>query len=134
MPKKKLKEMSKKGKNNKKDSTPLRTCISCRQRCPKKDMIRLVLKEGKVPVIDCKGKVHGRGANVCAKLECFENAVKNGAFNRAWEKNVKKESLLDLKKVFVKILDQRKFRKGDSKVVYRVGSDTLKKKLEKELI
>lgn len=97
-------------------------------------MIRLVLKEGKVPVIDCKGKVHGRGANVCAKLECFENAVQNGAFSRAWEKSIAKESLLDLKLEFIKVLDQRKFRHGKSKVVYRVGTDTLKKKLGKKLI
>jgi len=97
-------------------------------------MIRFVLKDGKVPVLDCKGKVHGRGANICAKLECFEDAIEKGAFGRAWAKDVDKESLLCLRREVIDILDQREFRQGKDKVVYRVGDKLLKKKLDQDIV
>ena len=54
---------------------PMRRCVGCMTSFPKKDVVRLVAKEGK-PVIDLSGKMDGRGAYLCRSLECFDMAVK----------------------------------------------------------
>ncbi len=49
----------------KKKSFPERTCVNCRLKAPKKELIRLVVKEGKI-VLDEKGILPGRGAYLCS--------------------------------------------------------------------
>ncbi|MEA3357218.1 MAG: YlxR family protein [Patescibacteria group bacterium] len=71
--------------SKKKKHVPIRTCIACRCKKPKKEMIRWVLKGGREPVIDLEGKGTGRGANLCSSLACFDKAVKLQAFNRVWK-------------------------------------------------
>jgi hypothetical protein len=50
---------------------PLRQCIACRQRRPKRELLRIVIGEAG-PVIDPTGRKPGRGAYVCPdKGECW---------------------------------------------------------------
>ena len=57
---------------------PQRTCISCRQAKPKRDMVRVVrTPEGEV-VIDESGKQNGRGAYLCADKACWEAVLRGG--------------------------------------------------------
>lgn len=56
---------------------PMRTCIGCRQSKNKKELIRVVRdKEGNV-FVDLTGKMNGRGAYICADVNCFEKAIKS---------------------------------------------------------
>lgn len=56
---------------------PKRTCIGCRQSKDKKELIRVVRnKEGNV-FVDLTGKMNGRGAYICADVNCFEKAIKS---------------------------------------------------------
>ena len=58
-----------------KGSIPMRRCVGCMTSFPKKDIVRIALKDGK-PAIDEDGKLDGRGAYLCYSLECFDMAMK----------------------------------------------------------
>jgi uncharacterized protein len=61
-----------------------RTCLGCRRRRPKREMVRLVRRsDGHV---DADGAAHGRGAYVCADVECLERALKPGRLAHAFRK------------------------------------------------
>ena len=57
---------------------PTRTCLGCRQRRPKHDLVRLVRLANGVVVADAHGVQPGRGAYVCAEPECVERALRTG--------------------------------------------------------
>ncbi|MBN1485015.1 MAG: YlxR family protein [Chloroflexia bacterium] len=62
---------------------PLRTCVGCRQKQPKRDMIRILrTPEGELK-IDSSGRGSGRGAYLCPTPRCWELALKRRALNRA---------------------------------------------------
>jgi hypothetical protein len=72
-----------KKRRTKRKHVPLRTCVACRESKPKRDMVRVVrLIDGRVTVDD-SGKVNGRGAYLCRKLACWEQALQRGALQRA---------------------------------------------------
>lgn len=51
---------------------PQRTCVACREVQGKRGLIRIVRQlDGKVS-IDLHGRMNGRGAYLCAKLECWQ--------------------------------------------------------------
>jgi predicted RNA-binding protein YlxR (DUF448 family) len=50
---------------------PIRQCIACRERRPKRELLRIVMTEGG-PVLDPTGRKPGRGAYVCPdRPECW---------------------------------------------------------------
>jgi predicted RNA-binding protein YlxR (DUF448 family) len=54
----------------------MRTCVSCHETKSKRELLRVVrTPEGKV-VIDATGKKSGRGAYLCARLSCWQQAMK----------------------------------------------------------
>jgi len=63
---------------------PIRTCLGCRRRRPKKEMLRLVRGvDGRVSVDDAGA---GRGAYVCRDPECQERALKPGRLAHAFRR------------------------------------------------
>ncbi len=54
----------------------------CRDKDPKRQLTRLVRTEQGV-VIDPTGKLHGRGAYLCDKPECWQRAAMTDALSRA---------------------------------------------------
>ena len=62
---------------------PLRMCVACRQRGGKEQLIRIVKPKDAPAHIDGPGNSAGRGAYVCKKADCIENARKRRALNRA---------------------------------------------------
>ena len=62
---------------------PERTCVGCRQRAAKKDLLRIVAVEGEC-VPDHRGTLPGRGAYVHPALVCLDLAVRRRAFPRAF--------------------------------------------------
>ncbi|MFD6420164.1 YlxR family protein [Streptomyces sp. NPDC060194] len=61
---------------------PERTCVGCRERAAKSDLLRAVAVEG-VVVPDPRGTLPGRGAYVHPVLVCVDLAVRRRAFSRA---------------------------------------------------
>ncbi|HXA62253.1 MAG TPA: YlxR family protein [Streptosporangiaceae bacterium] len=62
---------------------PRRTCVGCRERTAKTDLLRLVVVEGSV-VPDPRGRLPGRGASLHPDLGCLELAERRRAFPRAF--------------------------------------------------
>ncbi|WP_329532142.1 YlxR family protein [Streptomyces sp. NBC_01450] len=61
---------------------PERTCVGCRERAAKTDLLRIVAVEGEC-VPDHRGTLPGRGVYVHPALVCFDLAVRRRAFPRA---------------------------------------------------
>jgi predicted RNA-binding protein YlxR (DUF448 family) len=61
---------------------PERTCVGCRERAAKRDLLRIVAVEGEC-VPDHRGTLPGRGAYLHPALVCLDLAVRRRAFPRA---------------------------------------------------
>ncbi len=61
---------------------PYRTCIVCRSKRPKGDLLRLVLDQDLRVVPDCRQCLPGRGAYVCEA--CLGSVTKGKALSRAF--------------------------------------------------
>ena len=70
---------------------PQRQCMGCRERKPKRDMIRVVRKADGTVMLDFGGKVSGRGAYVCPDPECLKKAQKSRALDRSLEVTIPEE-------------------------------------------
>ncbi len=70
---------------------PLRTCISCRENKPKRELLRVVRTPDGHVVIDATGKKSGRGAYLCARLSCWENAMKKKRLEQEFELTLSEE-------------------------------------------
>ena len=56
---------------------PERQCVGCKERKPKKELIRIVrLPDSENVEIDKTGKKSGRGAYICPKASCLKKAHK----------------------------------------------------------
>ncbi|MCX4765390.1 YlxR family protein [Streptomyces sp. NBC_01275] len=61
---------------------PERTCVGCRERAAKTELLRIVAIKGAC-VPDPRGTLPGRGAYVHPTLVCLDQAVRRRAFTRA---------------------------------------------------
>ncbi|MER6915435.1 YlxR family protein [Streptomyces sp. NPDC000594] len=61
---------------------PERTCVGCRERAAKSDLLRIVAVGGDC-VPDDRGTLPGRGAYVHPAVVCLDQAVRRRAFPRA---------------------------------------------------
>ncbi|MEU9116679.1 YlxR family protein [Streptomyces sp. NPDC048483] len=62
---------------------PERTCLGCRERAAKGDLLRIVVIEGECTP-DRRGTLPGRGAYVHPAPVCLDLAVRRRAFSRAF--------------------------------------------------
>ena len=75
---------------------PMRQCLGCREMKPKRELLRVVRSpEGEV-AFDARGKLPGRGAYVCPYPDCFKQAVKTRALDRALEVKIPEDVMLRL--------------------------------------
>ncbi len=54
---------------------PVRTCIACRNKDDKKNYIRIVSGNDRVPVLDEKMKENKRGIYICKNHKCVEKCI-----------------------------------------------------------
>ena len=61
---------------------PVRTCLSCGEKQPQRDLVRFVrTPEGRIE-IDFKGHKPGRGAYLCRKEGCWTRGMEKGVLDR----------------------------------------------------
>ena len=70
---------------------PQRQCMGCRERKPKRDMIRIVRTPEGVVTLDFGGKMNGRGAYICPNHECLKKVQKSKALERSLEVPIPEE-------------------------------------------
>ena len=68
-------------------SEPVRTCVGCRERAAKRELVRVTVgsdAHGRpVVAVDARGTAPGRGAHLHPTTACYELAVRKKAFDRA---------------------------------------------------
>ncbi len=67
---------------------PERQCVGCQEQRPKRSMLRIVLTPTGEIVLDPTGKRNGRGAYICPRRECFDQAKKRRALDRGLKVSV----------------------------------------------
>ena len=82
-----------------KNSKEIRTCIGCRNKFHKDNLIRIVKTSNNDIVVDFNKTLKGRGTYICKNTECFENAVKAKKLSRALKVNVSDEKYNELRGV-----------------------------------
>jgi predicted RNA-binding protein YlxR (DUF448 family) len=70
---------------------PLRTCVACRESKPKRELLRVVRTPDGSVQLDATGKKAGRGAYLCAKLSCWESALKRKRLEQEFEVSISVE-------------------------------------------
>lgn len=74
----------------KKNNDIIRTCIVCRTKRDKSELVRIVLKDGDISV-DLTGKMPGRGCYVCNNSDCKDKLKKVKALNKTFKTNIQEE-------------------------------------------
>jgi predicted RNA-binding protein YlxR (DUF448 family) len=70
---------------------PVRTCVGCRQRANRPELIRVVAQNNQL-VIDHSKSLSGRGAWIHPSSDCLEQALVRKAFFRALRLNQQLDS------------------------------------------
>ncbi len=78
---------------------PQRTCIGCREKKDKKDLIRIVKNKEGIITLDRTGKANGRGAYICDNIQCLEKAIKTKALERTFEMSISEDVYNELRGV-----------------------------------
>lgn len=80
---------------------PMRSCVVTREKCEKKDLIRIVrTSEGEVK-IDLTGKMNGRGAYIKKDVSVVEKAKKSKVLERHLEVIVPDTIYEELKNIII---------------------------------
>ena len=70
---------------------PLRTCVICGNRSPKRELTRIVASKDRGVHVDTTGKRPGRGAYVCRDGACLQRPLKKGRLEYALRSGVEDE-------------------------------------------
>ncbi len=77
---------------------PQRTCVGCRATGGKRDFVRIVKAPDGSVQIDLGGKANGRGAYVCGKPSCWEDALTKERLARALRTTISPDVRAGLKR------------------------------------
>ena len=78
------------------EHVPERTCIACREKRPKWEMVRVVRTPRGSLEIDTRGKKAGRGAYLCRRQECWEIGLKRKKLQHALKSEIVSEQCAEL--------------------------------------
>ena len=62
---------------------PMRQCVGCCEMKSKKELIRVIKTPEEEIVLDVTGRKNGRGAYICASMECLKNAQRKKGLERS---------------------------------------------------
>lgn len=89
-------------------NTPQRSCIICKSKKDKKDLIRIVTNKEKEIKIDESGKLDGRGTYICDNIECLEKAIKTRKIEKILEVKLSEEFYINLRDIILKKQESKK--------------------------
>lgn len=107
---------------NKTMHIPMRMCAVTREKLPKRELLRFVVKDGEL-VLDKGERVRGRGLNIKPDVETFNIAIKRKVFERNFNIKLNNDKLAGLREEVEKYINER-FRE---KQVVRVKKEELDK-------
>ena len=62
---------------------PQRTCVVCREKTDKRQLTRIVNNAEAGVIVDRSGKLAGRGAYICDRAACWQQALRSQILDRA---------------------------------------------------
>ena len=74
-----------------------RTCIACRTRKPKEELVRIIAKDN-IALIDDSFKVDTRGMYICKNKECINKLLKAKDISKCVKIKATKDSVIELLK------------------------------------
>ena len=77
---------------------PQRQCMGCRERKPKRELIRVVRGTDGSVSLDFGGKAPGRGAYICPNPDCLQKAMKSKSLDRSLEVTIPQDVYARLQK------------------------------------
>lgn len=80
---------------------PLRTCMGCNEKKPKKELIRIVKQKDENVEVDQTGKTEGRGAYICNNIECLNKVIKTKRLERTLDIQISEETYKNLRGVII---------------------------------
>ena len=76
-----------------------RTCIGCREKKYKQELIRIVCNKNNEISVDLKQRLEGRGAYICKNEECLKKVQKGNRLKNALKTKVENEKYEELRGV-----------------------------------
>ncbi|MBI1923305.1 YlxR family protein [Candidatus Poribacteria bacterium] len=87
---------------------PIRTCIGCRGKFPKKDLLRFVCNSTGNLRADPTGMLPGRGAYVCLSQPCINAAFKSQKISTLLRVNLPKHAMDGFKQELLDLVNSEK--------------------------
>ncbi len=82
-----------------KNSKETRTCIACRKKDCKYNLVRIVNSKETGITVDFNQKLEGRGSYICKNEACFDKMIKIKALSRALKTNIEEQKYKELRGV-----------------------------------
>ena len=79
----------------------VRICMGCNEKKDKKELVRIVKNKQNEINIDKTGKMEGRGAYICEKIECLEKLEKSKRLEKVFEMKISEEIYKNLRGVIL---------------------------------
>ena len=89
---------------------PARTCIGCRKKTTKWELVRLVRNQDGRISVDESGKNPGRGAYVCLNPQCIDLALTSKKLNKVLKTNVTLTDIEALKQALSNLMQKTSSR------------------------
>lgn len=77
---------------------PMRKCVGCGEMKNKKELLRVIHTPEDTLVLDTTGRQNGRGAYLCANMDCFQAARKMKGLERSLKMAIPEEIYEELQK------------------------------------
>ena len=88
-------------------AVPIRTCIGCRGKFPKEDLLRFVRDAAGNLQTDPTGKLLGRGAYVCQSQACINITFKSQRINTHLRSNLSRQIIDSFKQELLSLVSHR---------------------------
>ena len=75
---------------------PLRSCVGCREKKPKRELVRIVRTPEGEGLLDLTGKKSGRGVYICPREACFKQALKAKQLEKNLERSISEEVIAEI--------------------------------------
>ena len=82
---------------------PMRQCVGCAEMKSKKELLRIIKTPEEEVVLDATGRKNGRGAYICASMECLKKAQKSKGLERSLKTAIPAEIYQNLEEEMSKV-------------------------------
>ena len=82
---------------------PMRQCVGCGEMKSKKELLRVIKTPEEEIVLDATGRKNGRGAYICASMECLKNARKKRGLERSLKVSIPEDVYESLEQEMSKV-------------------------------